>query len=84
VHDGAVNHALEAGRGLRFGCALVDEIAELGIEIFDDAGAKLIEIHIAGAHHGRGIAVIDQGGEQMLEGRKFMAALVGVLERAVQ
>jgi hypothetical protein len=65
VHDGAVNHALEACRGLRLGGAFVDEIAKLGIEIFDDAGAELVEIHIAGAHDGRGIAVIDQGGEQM-------------------
>ena len=84
VHDRAMDHALEAGRRLRFGAALVDEVAELGIEIVGDAGAKLVEIDVAGAHDGGRIAIVDQRGEQMLERREFMAALVGVLERAVQ
>ena len=43
-----------------------------------------LEIDVAGAHDGGRIAIVDQRQQQMLERRKFVVALVGVLERAMQ
>ena len=84
VHDGAVDDALEAGGGLRLGGALDEQRGQLVVEIFGDAGAQLVDVDRAGLHHGRGVAVVQQRQQQMLERRVLVMALVGVLERAMQ
>ena len=38
----------------------------------------------AGLHDGRGVAIVEQRQQQMLERRVLMMALVGVFERAMQ
>ena len=60
------------------------EVGELGVEIGDQAAAQLVEIDVAGAHHGGGVLVVDQRQQQMLERRVFVVALVGERKRPVQ
>ncbi len=55
VDDRALDHALEAGRGLAVLGAVGDEVFQLGFEIGDQAAPQLVEVDIAGAHHRRGV-----------------------------
>ena len=80
--DGAVNHALEAGGRLGVVVRIEHEPGELVVEIAGELVPQQIEIDVAGAHHRRGVAVVDQRQEQMLERRIFVTALVGVLQSA--
>jgi hypothetical protein len=84
VHDGAMDDALEAGGRLGFGRALQVEGGQLVVDIFDDTRAQGVHIDGAGAHDGRGVAVIQKGQQQVLERCVLVVALVGVLEGAVQ
>ncbi len=82
--DGAVNHALEARRGLGVAMGVEHQARELVVDIASQLVAQEIEVHVAGAHHCRRVAVVDQRQEQMLQRRIFMAALVGILQSAPQ
>ena len=84
VHDRAMDHALEAGRGLRFRRLLGDKRAEIVVEIAGDAGAQPLQIHGAGAHHSGSVAIVKKSEQQMLERRVFVAALVGSFQGAMQ
>ena len=64
--------------------ALDEQVGELVVEIFDDARAQGVEIDVAGAHDGRGVAVVEQRQQQVLQRGVFVVALVGVRQRAVQ
>ena len=76
VNDRTLNHALETGRRLGVVGAVGHQIFEFGLEIVDEAGAQLVEIDAARAHHGCCIAVIDQRQQQMFERRILMMTLV--------
>ena len=80
----ALDDALEAGR--RFGIlgAVSDQIVEFGFEIGDKTAAQFFEIDIASPHHCRGVLILDQRKEQMLQRRVFMVALIGESESAMQ
>ena len=82
VHDGAMDHALEAGGGLGVAMRVEHERGQLVVEIAGELVAQQIEIDVAGAHDRRRVTVVDQRQEQMLERRVFVAALVGVLQSA--
>ena len=84
VHHRAVHHALEAGRGLRFGGALHEQAGKLAVEIFGDALAQGVEVHEAGLHDGGRVAVVQQGQQKVLERGVFVVPLVGVFQRAMQ
>ena len=45
---------------------------------------QLVEVDGAGLHHGRGVAIVQQRQQQVLERRVLVVTLVGVFERAVQ
>ena len=84
MHDGAMDHALEAGGGLRLGRALDEQGGQLVVEILGDARPQLVEVDRAGLHHRRGIAIVQQRQEQVLQRCVLVMTLVGVFERAVQ
>src|SRR5690606_32186772 len=84
VHEGAMDHALEARRGRRVGRALADEAFQLGVEILRQAAAELVDVDVARAHDGGGVAVVDERQQQMLERRVLVMPLVGMLESAMQ
>ena len=84
VHDGAMNDALEAGGRLRFRRALGEQRGQLVVDVFDDARTQAVDIDGAGAHDGRGVAVVQEGQQEMLQRGVLVVALVGVLEGAMQ
>ena len=82
MSDGAVNHALEACCRLGVVVRIEHEPRELVVEISGELVPQQVDIDVAGAHHRRRVAVIEQRQEQMLERRIFVTALVGVLQGA--
>ena len=84
MDHGALDDALEAGGRLRILAAVGDEVGELGVDIVDEVAAQHVEIDVAGAHHRGRVLVVDQGEQQVLERRVFVAALVGKREGPVE
>ena len=77
VDDGALNDALEAGGGLAVLRSVGDQIIQFGFEIGDEAAAELLQVHVACPHHRRGVLILDQRQEEMLQGGVLVMALVG-------
>ena len=80
----AVDDALEPGRRLRVAMGIEHQPRQLAVDIAGELVAQQIEIDVASAHHRRGVTVVDQGEKQMLERGIFVAAFIGVLQRAPQ
>ncbi len=84
VHDGALDHALEAQRRLRVHLVRTrhhrgvvgDEVLQVRTEVFDVGGA--------GAQHLRGRRVVQQRKQQVLHRNEFVAGLACFNERHVQ
>ena len=75
MDDGALDHALEAGRGLRILPSIGNQVGQFGIDVFDEVAAQEIEIDIAGAHDGGCVLIVDQRQEKMFQWSVFMPAL---------
>ena len=84
MDDGALNDALEAGGGLAVLAPVGDEIIEFGFEVGDEAATQLLQIHVARPHHRRGILVLDQRQQKMLERGVFVVALIGESQSPVK
>ncbi len=82
MRHGAVDHPLEASRRLGVAMGVEHEAGELVVQIAGELVPQQVEVDVAGAHHRRRVAVVDQRQEQMLERRVFVTALVGILQRA--
>ncbi len=84
MHDGALDHALEAERGLRVGLGIGrqdrgvvgDEVLQVLAQIFDVAGAGPQDL-------GRR-RVVEQGQQQVLDGDEFVPGLPGLDKGHVQ
>ncbi len=85
VEDGALDDALEAAGRRRIGIGADLQRLELVVEIVANGVAKLAGIDSARLHHPAGMDVLDEGEQQVLEGRIFVAAAArlgeGVVER---
>jgi hypothetical protein len=79
-----LDHALEAGCGLRILASIGDKVGELAVDVVDEIAAENVEIDIAGSHDGRSILVVDQGQEEVFEGCVFMATFACESERSVK
>ncbi len=76
----ALDHALERRRRHRLGAVDIgDERRQIVLDEFLEALAQFLEIDGTGAHHARGVRLVDQGHEEMFERREFVAA--GVRQR---
>ena len=84
VDHRALDDALEAGGGLRLLAVDIDEVGELGVDIFVQVGAQLVEVDIAGPHDGGGVLIVGEREQQMLERSEFLVALVGQAQRLVE
>ena len=60
MQDGALDHALEPGGGLRIGLLGGFERLVLLIEVLAHDVAQIAKVHAAGLHHLRGIGIVDQ------------------------
>ena len=84
VDDGALDDALEAGRGLGIVRPVGDQVVEFGFEVGDETAAQLFQIDVARAHHRRRVLIFDQGEQQMLQRRIFVVAFIGERQRPVK
>ena len=82
--DRALDHPLESRGRLRIGIILGLEGLVFLIEILLHHLAKLGQIDAAGGHHLRGILVIDQRQQEVLERRIFVPPLGRIAERIVE
>ncbi len=83
VNDGPLDHALEPGGRLRILVPLVHQVLKLAFQVGGQAAAQLVDIDVAGPHDRRGVLVIDQREQQMLERGVLMMPLVGQCQRAM-
>ncbi len=81
MNDGALNDALEACGRFRILVVTGDEVVELGVDIGQNGVLELVEIDVAGAHHGGRLGIVDQGKQQVFERRILMMPLVGECQR---
>jgi hypothetical protein len=84
VQDGALDHALEPGRGLGIGLFLRFQRLVFLIEVLAHHVAQVTQVDSARLHYLRRIGIVDQGQQEVLERRVFVAALRGVGERGVR
>ncbi len=79
-----LDHPLEAGGGLGVLAILDHQRGEVGIDEFLHRLAQRVHVDIAGPHHLPGIGIVDQGQEQMLQGRVFVMPVAGELDGVVE
>ena len=84
VDRGALHDALEPRGGLRVARAVGRQAGEILVEELAEVGAQLVEIDPAGAQHRRGVVVVGEPEQEMLEGRVFVAAFAREREGAMQ
>jgi hypothetical protein len=84
VDHRALDHPLEAGGGLGVLAVIHHEAAQLVVHVVGERGPQRGQLDVAGAHHPRGLLVIDQAEQQVLKRGVFMFALVGVRHGAMQ
>ena len=84
MNNGTVDHSLKASCRLRLGIFINCEIIEFGIDIIEQLFPEHVDIDITGTHDRGSIAIINQRKQKMLERRILMAALIGILERAMK
>ena len=84
MQDGALDHALEAERGLRVDLAVGGDARRLLGDVLRQVLAQLVHVGAAGAQHlGRG-RVVQQREQQVLDGDELVALLARLDERHVQ
>ena len=84
MDGGALQYPLKARRGLGVVLVRGDEVAELVVDIGQHLAAQPLEIDTAGAQHRDCVLVLGQGQQQVFERGVFVAAIVGVGQRAMQ
>ena len=57
--------------------AIGRQAGEVLVQEFRQVAAQFVEVHATGAKHRRGVGVIGQAQEQMLQGRIFVASFAG-------
>ncbi len=77
VDGGALDDALEAGRGLGVDHALDDEAAQVLIEEVGKAGAQPLEVDGAGLEDRHRVLVLGERHQEVLEGRVLVLAGIG-------
>ena len=84
VDGGALDHALESGGGLRVPRAFGGQAGQVLVQELAQLGPQLVEVDPTGAQHGRGVGVVGQAEQQVLQRGIFVAALAGDRQGAVQ
>src|ERR671935_471078 len=84
MQDGALDHALEAKRGLGVDLAVGGDARGLLGDVLRQVLAQLVHVRAAGAQDLGGSGVIEQREQQVLDGNELVAFLAGLHERHVQ
>jgi hypothetical protein len=81
---GALDHALEGRRRHRLGALDIgDQRRQVVVDEIGQGLAQFVQVDRAGPHHARGVRLVDQGKQQVLQRGQFVAAGVGKRQRAV-
>ena len=80
----ALHDALEPGGRLRVARPVGGQAGQVLVEELAQIGAQLVQVHPAGAQHGRRVGVVRQPEQQMLQGGVFVAAFARERQRAMQ
>jgi hypothetical protein len=73
----SLNNALEAGGGLGIALTVCGQTGQILVEKFRQVGAQLVYINSAGLQNARGILVIQEPEQQVLQSGVFVLALTG-------
>ena len=84
MDHGALDDALEPGRGLGILPAVRDQVGQLGVDILDQIALQRLEIDVAGPHHRGGVLIVDQGEEEVFESGVFVPPLAGERQGAME
>ena len=84
MDDRALDDTLEAGCRLGIVAGVGHEVFKLGIDVFDEIAPQLLQVDVAGPHDGRGILIVHERQQKVLERGVFLVALIGIGERLVQ
>ena len=84
VHDRALDHPLEAQRGLRVDLVRAPDRRRVFLDELQEALAQVIDVGGTGAQHLRGRRVVEQRHQQVLDGDEFVSLLACLDERHVQ
>ena len=83
LESGALSYALKRSSPYGASGGLVHDFLQLVVEIAEQIRFQHTEIGLAGSHHGGCIGIVDQGEQEMLQGRIPMIPLIGVIEGAM-
>ena len=84
VDDRALDHALEAGRGLGVLAHGGGQGGQVGVHIQGERGLQADKVDVAGAHDGARFGVVDKRQQKVLQSGVFVPTLIGVGDRPVQ
>ena len=84
MDGGTLHHPLETGSGLRVAGPVGRQARQVLVEEFAQFLPQLVEVDSAGTQDGRGIRVVGQAQQQMLQRGVFMAAFAGERQGSVQ
>jgi hypothetical protein len=77
VDGGALDHALQAGRGLGIDTGLHDQAAHLVLEILAQDEAEAVQVHRAGLEHGHRVRILGERHQEMFQRGVFVLLGVG-------
>ena len=80
MHDGTLNHALKAQRGLGINLFIAGQRRVVFLDEVGQARAQLFDLRRAGLEHFGGRGVVEQGEQQVL-GRDELVALLACLDK---
>ncbi len=84
VDGGALHDALEPGRGLGIARTIGGKAGQVLLKELPEIGPQLVEVDAAGPQHRRGVGIVRQPQEQMLERRILVVAIAGERQGAMQ
>ena len=80
----ALDHALEAGGRLRVAGAVGGQAGQVLVEELREVRPQLVQIDPAGPQHRRGVGIVRESQQQVLQRRIFVPALAGEGQGAMQ
>ena len=78
MHDGALDHPLEAQRGLCVDLVGAGDLRRVVLDEIRQGLAQVVDVGRAGAQHLGGARVVEQRKQQVLDGDEFVSLLPGL------
>jgi hypothetical protein len=72
-----LDDSLESGCRLGILVAVRDQVFKFGLDVFDQVAPDRFQVDIAGPHDSRSVLIVQQGQQEMLQGRILLLPFVG-------